>query len=562
MSSPLAALLWAAGRVQRHRLAALARESRLKIAFVSLSALLLWLGAFALCRGGLELATSLGGSLGEAGGAALADLLMARLLSVFALALFSMLIVSNVLVAYATFYRAEEMRLVVQSPAAPAAVFLGRFYDCVFMSSWALAFLGSPLLLAYGLERGAPPSFYLALVIFYLPFVVIPAAIGALLAMVLVRVLARLSRGRALAVGAVVLVLLGSGLRATVEPPDLSDAATIRALVAAMAHTESSLLPSFWLARGLLAAAAGELGQAGFYALVLVANALLAVWLAAVAAERWLYPGYAVVAEGGGRSRRRRSFAWLDAALRPLPQPGRALVLKDVKLFWRDAAQWSQFLLFFGILVLYVANLGDAGAAYRREPWRSWIAALNVAACLLVLATLTTRFVYPLISLEGRRFWILGLAPVRRRWVAWQKLFTSAALCSLFTVALALLSAWRLELEPSLAAFSVASVLLATAALSGLAVGLGSLYPNFEEESPSRIVSGMGGTLNFILSLVYVLLVVAAVALAVHAPTLLDAGLVPPWIVPAAAAWVVLLSALATWLPMHLGARHLERLEL
>src|SRR5207245_9354303 len=37
---------------------------------------------------------------------------------------------------------------------------------------------------------------------------------------------------------------------------------------------------------------------------------------------------------------------------------------------------------------------------------------LNLGACSLNLATLTTRFVYSQFSLEGKRLWIVGLAPL------------------------------------------------------------------------------------------------------------------------------------------------------
>jgi hypothetical protein len=42
------------------------------------------------------------------------------------------------------------------------------------------------------------------------------------------------------------------------------------------------------------------------------------------------------------------------------------------------------------------------------------IGSLNLGVVGLILSTFTTRFVYPMISLEGRRFWILGLLPVHR----------------------------------------------------------------------------------------------------------------------------------------------------
>ncbi len=43
--------------------------------------------------------------------------------------------------------------------------------------------------------------------------------------------------------------------------------------------------------------------------------------------------------------------------------------------------------------------------------------------------------------------------------------------------------------------------------LSGLSVGLGAIHPNFSEDNPSKIVSGFGGTLNLVLSLIFVIIV-------------------------------------------------------
>ena len=52
-----------------------------------------------------------------------------------------------------------------------------------------------------------------------------------------------------------------------------------------------------------------------------------------------------------------------------------------------------------------------------------------------------------------------------------------------------------------------------TLTLTGLAVGLGALYPNFKEENPSKIVSGFGGTFCLVLSFLYILGSVVLLAL-------------------------------------------------
>src|SRR5690606_21630442 len=127
-------------------------------------------------------------------------------------------------------------------------------------------------------------------------------------------------------------------------------------------------------------------------------------------------------------------------------------------------------------------------------------ASMNGGACALILASLTSRFVYPQMSLEGFRFWILGLAPLTKRQLIWQKYALSVGVTLPLPLIIVVLSCLFLKVSTLHFAVSVYTIVLATFSLSGLAVGLGSLYPNFQEDNPARIVSGMGGTLNLLMS--------------------------------------------------------------
>jgi ABC-2 type transport system permease protein len=535
------------------------------VAFVSTSATALWLGIFLSARLGFRLFERFGEEALGVGGLNLGDLVMARLLAVFALALFVMLIFSNVLIAFSTLYRSREVAYLVQSPISTPALFLGRFYECVTFSSWASAFLGSPVMLAYGLETGAPPIFYLALVGFYLPFVILPAALGSILTIVAVRFIPALGRGWWPVLGAGVLAALFVAFRGPLEAPGFSETLSLQAVIAALGGAHLPFLPSSWAANGVLDAARGDHAGAVFHFLLLLSNALFFLWLATLTAERWFYAGWSALAGTGRRRRRRRRILErLEWLLSPLPEPARSLVAKDLRLFWRDPAQWSQFVLFFGIMTLYVANLSGARSFAGQEGWRAWGTLLNLGAAMLILASLTTRFVYPLVSLEGRRFWILGLSPVTLRTILWQKFWLSVASTSVFTVSLAVLSAIQLGLDRTAFLLSVAGIVATTFALSGLAVGLGSLYPNFDEDNPARIVSGMGGTLNFLLSMVYVALVGCGQAAVLLWPRLeaVLGGEAYPWIVAAAVVWTALLTAVTCLVPLRLGLRNLERVEL
>lgn len=561
--NPVRAMLAAKLRMAWHWVASVRTESRLKVAFVGTSAVALWALAFLFSWGVLEFLERSAGQLFGVAEQGLMDIVLTRLLSTGTLAVFALLTMSNLLVSFATIYRAREVAYLVQAPLSVGQFFLGRFFECIWLSSWALLFVGSPILLAYGGQRGVPFGFYLAVVLFFPVFVLVPAALGAIASTLLVRALA--GRSPKIALGALAALALVAIYRARGGLPDFEGVQSMSAIADILGRADHALLPSSWVTRGLLASATGDLGAATFYWLVTAANGLFFAWIALRLAERWFYRGWTALGAADDQRAPSRGglLGRIDDLLGLLRPPDRALVAKDIRLFWRDPAQWSQFLIFFGLMTLYVANMRSDGGMLADPRFRSWIAVLNMAASMLVLATLTTRFVFPLISLEGRRFWILGLAPLSLRRLVAQKFLLSVTTCSVFTVGIALLTAWRLDLSAFEFGVTVGGVVAAILALSGLAVGLGALYPNFREDNPSRIISGLGGTLNFILSLAFVALMVAVQAFLVGWQRVSQGSGDGPEHLPMllAVCLAVVATLMTTWIPLRLGLRNLQQID-
>src|SRR5207302_642655 len=186
--------------------------------------------------------------------------------------------------------------------------------------------------------------------------------------------------------------------------------------------------------------------------------------------------------------------------------------------------------------------------------WVHLVWYLNLGACSLNLATLTTRFVYPQFSLEGKRLWIVGLAPLGMVRIVKTKYWLAASTSLVVTLGLILLSCYMLEMPWYRTLYFCGAIVIMTLTLTGLAVGLGALYPNFKEENPSKIVSGFGGTFCLVLSFLYIL----------GSVTLLAVG--SPWswarLGESSAGWLIgswvgftLLSALLGWVPLRLGLR-------
>jgi ABC-2 type transport system permease protein len=245
-------------------------------------------------------------------------------------------------------------------------------------------------------------------------------------------------------------------------------------------------------------------------------------------------------------------LAWLSPDVR-------ALVVKDTRMFWRDTTQWAQSLVLFGLLGVYILNLRHFAQQLGNPFWTHLVSYLNLGACSLNLATLTTRFVYPQFSLEGRRLWIVGLAPLGLDRVVKTKFWLAACLSLSVTLGLILLSCHMLEMEWHRTLRFALSVTFMTFTLTGLAVGLGVLYPNFKEDNPSKIVSGFGGTFCLVLSFLYILASVILLALAT--PWKLSPAL-PDGRVAACLAGFAVLSLVLGVLPLRLALRRLRSFEL
>jgi ABC-2 type transport system permease protein len=224
-------------------------------------------------------------------------------------------------------------------------------------------------------------------------------------------------------------------------------------------------------------------------------------------------------------------------------------------MFWRDTTQWGQSVMLFGLLGVYIINLRNFTHELTSPFWVNLVAYLNLGACSLNLATLTTRFVFPQFSLEGRRLWIVGMSPMGLARVVKVKYWLASFASLLATLSLITLSCWLLKMTWDHIAFFGAIVTVMTFALNGLATGLGVLYPNLKEANPSKIVSGFGGTLCLVLSSLYIL---ASIALLVFGTMGLHGH--ASWAIESIVGFVSVSFAIG-WLPLKFGLQQLKNFE-
>jgi ABC-2 type transport system permease protein len=501
----------------------------------------------------------------------LGAVLTERLLYTLFAFLFGLLLLSNLIISYTNLFRNRETAFLLTLPVSTQTVFNWKFIESTVLASWAFLYLIAPLLAAFGLVRGLPWHFYPVTVLLIGLFIILPGVFGAAGAIAIGRHLDRKSfQVLILLLAVVLLAFVAFWWKSNPVDDDLLDKRTLEALDKLLAKTRFTMfpfLPSYWLSGAVLQWAEGLLQHALFFAAVLLSHTL---FFGAVAFTRFGGLFYstasAVQSRAGGtfkfnffRAEKNSAalglleklsakFFWLDPDTR-------ALAVKDVRMFWRDTTQWGQTIMFFGLLGAYIVNLRNFTHQLTSPFWIHAVAFLNLGACAFNLASVTTRFVFPQFSLEGRRMWIVGMSPMGLPRVVMVKYWLASAASLAVTLGLVTLSCWLLQMPWDDVAFFGAVVTVMTFALNGLAVGLGILYPNVKETNPNKIVSGFGGTLCFVLSSIYIIASLALLVLGgggYHGHS--------DWVF-ASIFGFILMSLLIGWLPMKMGLKQLKDFE-
>jgi ABC-2 type transport system permease protein len=446
----------------------------------------------------------------------LGDYLVRLGLSWLFLTFLSFVAFSAIVTSLSTFFLSEDLRLLLPAPVPAARLFHSRLARTVAQSSWMVVAFLLPVLLAIGLARCSPAAYYLVAVGTVVPFVVVPAALGSIVTLGLVSVFpARRARDVLMLMGllfAVALVLLLRFIR----PERLLSVQSMPDVTAFFATLQSPVtpfLPSFWAGESLFAGLRGHLD--GLHLAALWTSAGAAVVAARAAYGRHYFSAWSKAQEA--RKARFTRLRLLDRLVRLVPgSPARrALLVKDVKVFLRDTAQWSQLLLLVALALVYVYNfqvLDLDRLPYMSREIKNLYAFVNLLMAAFVTSAVAVRFVFPAVSAEGRAFWLVRKSPVRAADFLWSKFWTGFVPILLLSEGLTITANHVLDVVPFLRLLSPAAMAVMSLALVGLACGMGAEHPRFEAENLTQVAGSYGGVSFMVLAVLYILVTLTVLA--------------------------------------------------
>jgi ABC-2 type transport system permease protein len=497
-------------------------------------------------------------------GAMLAGKVLAMILMAFG----SILLLSNVVSALSNFFLARDLDQIAAAPVKPWSLYFARLSETALHSSWMVVLLLVPILSAYGVAYHAGAIFSLFACLVLGGYLLIPAALGSAITLLLVNVFpARRTRDllsvvTALAVAALVLMFRAARPEQLVKPEGFKNFVDF---IAALDTPSSAWLPSEWVSEALM----GWLNTGRVWMPVLQLWTCVAALVAiggVLHARAWSR-GFSEAQEGAQRRSNASSrrplldsmFAWMSASRREM-------VLKELRTFSRDTTQWSQLIMLGVLLVVYVANVrylplnGQGMTALLRNV----IPFLNLALAGFVLASVAARFVFPSVSLEGRSLWLLKSSPLAMHDVLWAKFWVGAL--PLLIVAMALVGATNalLHVQSFVNIVSLLAIAALVFPLTALALAFGTFYPRFDSENAAQIPTSFGGLVFMMTAVV----LIGAVSYLTGKPA-------ARWVVAEHFGWerdpvamvlpfafAVIVCALVTVVPLRMALGRLEGVEL
>lgn len=442
----------------------------------------------------------------------------------------------NMVVSFSTLYRSPEMSFLLSSPVSFLNIFIIKFLDNFFYSSGTLFMVGFSVLLGYGSYFDLPWHFYLVMMFGVLvPFMFLAACVAVIVLLVLMKLAAKINF-RLLAAGIVLVYISQIYFYFKVSSPVhlvqevMKYYPNVDLYFGMLDPLAIKLLPNFWVSEIMYFYVTNNflsvvqytslliLSTAGLFVVALaVANGVFySTWITSLSIKSLTVRSLELKNTFFSFGKR----SWFS------PQT-EVLLKKELWQFLREPSQWIHFSVMMALLIVFLMSVSSLSIKLESPELKAVVYLVVFVFNIFLINSIALRFGFPMVSLEGNAYWSIRSAPISASTMYWIK-FSSVMI---FLVVLSIVIAWLsnipylyaqkvinqfplpssfVEPHPSikiLAYYSIIVTPIITATLVSINVGLGSVYSNFIEKNPIRIASSQGATMTFLLSVVYLVII-------------------------------------------------------
>jgi ABC-2 type transport system permease protein len=427
--------------------------------------------------------------------------------------------IGNIVVSYSTFFKSSEVGFLLTTPISFAKIFFIKFLDNFFYSSSTLLLMVSAALAGYN-SYLALPWFFIPFEVAFLilPFMFIAGTLGAITLLVIMRLAAIFGMKKVIislaifyAASTILFYIFSSPVQLVTNVfayfPNLNNN---------FGFLESpvvKLLPNHWVADALYWLASGKLLAAGWNIYLLIVVAALFLFFALFLARKWFYKTWLVFLNLSNELslKKKKNYKTLfaferNSILKPVQE---VLLKRELLLFIRDPGQWTHFLVMAFLITIFIISISSIDVMILKayDIYLKTIVYLIIYLFnVFLIASMSLRFIFPLVSLEGETIWKIRSAPVDYKKMILTRLFIYFLV--IFTIGQVLNFVSNFQFSIMLTAISQLNTAFVTITIVTLNFGMGSVYSNFKEKNPIRVASSQGASLTFLFTIIYLVFLI------------------------------------------------------
>jgi ABC-2 type transport system permease protein len=450
-----------------------------------------------------------------------------RFISMMLFVFFLTVNLGNIVVSYATLYRSSEVEYLLTKPVPYTTIFVLKFLDNFLYSSTTLFLVAFMVLWGYGSYFGYAWYWHLGVLLFVLiPFMFLSACLAVLILMAIMKFASRWGFRRVIAgLGGLYFLFAILFFRYS-NPVRLVERVNryypnVDQYMMSLDPGFLVYLPNHWVSEFLFYMARGEWMHALPFLGILLGVTAAAFVVCLLVANRFYFKSWVVrfqFREVGARPRTRSTPWFVDFRRESLlPSPIAMLLRKDFFQFFREPSQWIHLTVMVVLVSLFVMSLRNIDVTLRVSEIQTLTYLVLYGFCGFLCSSLALRFIFPMVSLEGKPFWALLTSPIDRRTIYLTKFVVAFLFILVFAEVVAIASNLPFlhitEQRPLLMYFGIYSAFWLSFAMAALNLGFGSYFANYTEKNPIRLSSSQGATLTFLISLLFLIVLVSIIIL-------------------------------------------------
>lgn len=426
--------------------------------------------------------------------------------------------IGNIIVSYSTLYKSNEIGFLFTKPVTPVKIFILKFLDNFFYSSSTLLLILLSVLLGYASYFEMRTGHLLLLITGnFIPFIFSAGSLGVIILMILMKLGSRYNPRRVVTGLALMYIIIVSLFFTLNSPLDLTNS-----VLKYYPFIERNLylnyllppvikyLPNSWLSESSYWLINNQLSNALPLFISQIVLSMILFLIALFLGSRLYFKTWLINLKITGEFERDRDDRklFLDFKRNSKMDPRTESILKkDFWVFMREPAQWIHLLVLCFLIIVFISSVSGIryiglGNFYLQTGIYLSVFLFN----MLLISTLSLRFIFPIISLEGYSFWKLKSAPVNNSFLLRKKLIPMGTLILFISTGLSYFINFRFFFIFEISALFINLIASATIILINL--GMGGLFANYKEKNAIRISSSQGASITFLLVIIYILLIV------------------------------------------------------